>query len=120
MLTQSFQMMLLSSLVVFALVSGLESHPAKWTPDLDEACMQLQYAFMELSDNEVPQECLVDVADIYEDMPMAYGCEVESSNLRQYMRMCTQGPYGMYDMAHCLAEFLNAVRQLKIVFLPSH
>ena len=114
--------MLLSSLVILALVSVLESHPApaKWTPALDEACTQLQYAFMELSVNEVPQQCLVDVADIYEDMPMAYGCELESSNLRQYMKMCTQGPYGMYDMAHCLAEFLNAVRQFKIIFLPSH
>merc|ERR1719411_2126695 len=62
---------------------------------------------MELSENEVPQECLVNVADIYEE-PMAYGCEVESSNLRQYMRLCTHGPHGMFDMAHCLAEFLNA------------
>ena len=112
--------MLLISLVVLALLSGLESHPAKWTPDLDMACMELQYAFMELSENEVPQECLVDVADIYEDMPMAYGCEVESSHLRQYMRLCTQGPNGLYDIAHCLAEFLNAVRQFIIIFLSSH
>ena len=113
--------MLLSSLVILALVSALESHPApaKWTPALDEACTQLQYAFMELSDNEVPQECLVDVADIYIDN-LANGCEVESWNLRNYMQECTYGPYGMFDMAHCLAEFLNAVRQFNMIFLLSH
>ena len=111
--------MLLISLVVLAILSGLECHPAKWTPDLDMACKDLQYAFMELSENEVPQECLVNVADIYEE-PMAYGCEVESSYLRQYMRLCTHGPHGMYDMAHCLAEFLKAVRKFNIIFLPSH
>ena len=102
--------MLLISLVVLALLSGLESHPAKWTPDLDMACKQLQYAFMELSDNEVPQECLVDVADIFDDN-QAYGCEAARSNLRQSMQQCMYGPYGkgMFDMAHCLAEFLNRV-----------
>ena len=99
--------MLLSSLVILVLVSTLESHPAttKWTPDVDMSCMHLHYAFMELSENEVPQECLVDVSDIYEDN-LAYGCEAESSNLRNYMQKCS---FGMLDMAHCLAEFLNRV-----------
>ena len=114
-------MKLLSSLIILALVTALESHPAKWTLDLDEACTHLQYAFMELSANEVPPECLVDVADIFDDN-QAYGCEAARSNLRQSMQQCMYGPYGkgMFDMAHCLAEFLKAVRKFNIIFLPSH